>query len=50
VNRKLAKMVIARPDFNPGVGDANQRLGESSSLQAGGAQHGASGGAMRAIG
>jgi len=38
VNRKLAKMVIARPDFNPGVGDANQRLGEVFILQAGGAQ------------
>jgi hypothetical protein len=50
MNGQFAQMVVARADFNPGVGNTNQRLGEIFILQAGGAQHGARGGAMRTIG
>src|SRR5208337_5099522 len=42
-------MVVAGADFDPGVGDADERLGEIVVLESGGAQHGAGGGAIIAI-
>src|SRR5208283_337003 len=46
---KFAKVVVAGTDFDPGVGDADERLGEIVVREPGSAQHGASGGAVTAI-
>src|SRR5579862_4259777 len=41
-------MVVARADLDPGVGDADERLGEVIVFQTGGAEHGAGAGAVGA--
>ncbi len=43
-------MIIAGTDFDPSVGDADQRLGEITIAQACGAEHGACGRAVGAVG
>src|SRR5579864_833485 len=46
---ELAEMVIAGADFDPGVGDANERLGEVVVAEAASAKHGARAGAVGAV-
>src|SRR5262249_11208271 len=46
---EFAQVVVAGPDFNPGVGDADQRLAEVFVFEARGAQHRARAGAMGAL-
>ncbi len=49
VLRQLAKVIVAGADFDPGVGDADERLLEIVIFKAAGAQHGARPGAMRSV-
>src|SRR5580704_6388845 len=47
---KFAKVIIARANFRPGVGDTDERLGEIFVFKPGGAKHGAGRGAVSAVG
>ena len=47
-DRQLAQVPVARPDFDPGVGDADERLGEVRVGKAGAFEHRARGRAVRA--
>jgi hypothetical protein len=46
---EFAQMIVTGADFDPGVGDANQRLGEIVVLQSGGSEHRSRPGATGAI-
>ena len=50
VRGEFAQMVIAGADFDPGVGDADQRFAKVVIFQSGGTQHGARRSAMSSIG
>ena len=50
LGRQAAQMVIARADFDPGVGDADDRVAQVFVGEADGLEHGACPGAAGAIG